>query len=196
MNVKQRRSMLNNASDDEIRIAEGCKRRDARIQKQVFEKYYGLMLTICMRYTQSKEDARDVLQEGFVKIFEKIDQYDFKHSFSGWMKRIMVNTAIDRYRKDVKMPMQDDEEILLNESIDPDAISQLSEEEILACIQRLPTGYRTVFSMYVIEGYNHKEIGEKLGIAEGTSKSQLAKAKALLQKKIEGLTALPHNHGK
>lgn len=182
--------MLKEASEDEIRLAKGCLERNARVQKIVFEKYYGLMLSICIRYTSNREDARDVLQEGFVKVFEKVEQYDFKHSFRAWMKRVMVNTAIDRYRKDAKMPMHEDESILTNESVEADAISALSEQEILKCIQRLPDGYRTVFSMYVIEGFNHKEIGEKLGIAEGTSKSQLAKAKALLKRKIEALSAV------
>lgn len=179
---------------DDMQLAKGCKKRDPRMQKLVFEKYYGLMLGICLRYAGNREDARDILQEGFVKIFEKIEQFDFKRSFSAWMKRVMINTAIDRYRKTAKMPMHDDEQVLMNEAVAEDALSILSEQEILACIQRLPTGYRTVFSMYVIEGFNHKEISEKLGIAEGTSKSQLAKAKAILKKKIEAMASIDNSH--
>lgn len=174
----------------EIEMARGCKNREARMQKYVFEKFYGLMMGICLRYTSSREEARDVLQEGFVKIFEKVDQYDESYSFVGWMKRVVVNNAIDNYRRAAKMPMNDDESHLMNESVDADVFSGMGYEEIIKLIQRLPTGYRTVFNLYVIEGFTHKEIGDQLGIAEGTSKSQLNKAKLMLRKKIEELNMI------
>ncbi|MBI3142649.1 MAG: sigma-70 family RNA polymerase sigma factor [Bacteroidetes bacterium] len=171
----------------EMEMAEGCKRHDPKVQKKVFEHYYGIMLGICLRYAQGREEARDMLQDGFVKIFEKIDQYHPDYSFVGWMKRVMVNNAIDQYRRDMRMPTSDDESVLSNQSVDNDVFKDLAYEEIIQMIQRLPKGYRTVFNMYVIEGYTHKEIGELLGIAEGTSKSQLNKAKLLLKRQIEQL---------
>lgn len=174
----------------EIEMVRGCRNREARMQKYVFEKFYGLMMGICLRYASNREEARDVLQEGFVKIFEKVDQYDEAYSFVGWMKRVMVNNAIDNYRRAAKMPMNDDESLLVNESVDADVFAGMGYEEIIKLIQRLPTGYRTVFNLYVIEGFTHKEIGEQLGIAEGTSKSQLNKAKLMLRKKIEELNMI------
>jgi len=174
----------------ELEMANGCKSRDARMQKYVFEKFYGLMMGICLRYVSNREEARDILQEGFIKIFEKVDQYDDSYSFIGWMKRVMVNNAIDNYRRSSKMPMSDNEDILLNEGVDADVFSGMGYKEIIKLIQRLPTGYRTVFNLYVIEGFTHKEIGEKLGIAEGTSKSQLNKAKLMLRKQIEELNMI------
>lgn len=170
-------------------LARACKGRDAIAQQRVFKKYYGLMLAVCIRYAPNREEARDMLQDGFVKIFEKIDQYDESYSFVAWMKRIMINTAIDQYRKNMRTPTSDDETVLLNESVDEDAIASLGYQEILKLIQLLPKGYRTVFNLYVIEGYSHKEIADKLGVAEGTSKSQLNKAKKILQKKITELNA-------
>ncbi|MBI1182977.1 sigma-70 family RNA polymerase sigma factor [bacterium] len=175
---------------NELKMAQGCKNRDPRMQKLVFEKYYGLMLGICIRYAQNREEARDMLQEGFIKIFEKIEQYNEQYSFVGWMKRVMVNNAIDQYRRDVRMPVSDNELVLLNEGVDADVFAGMGYEEIIKLIQRLPKGYRTVFNLYVIEGYSHKEIGEMLGVAEGTSKSQLNKAKLMLKKKIEELNTI------
>ncbi|MGB0430694.1 MAG: RNA polymerase sigma factor [Bacteroidia bacterium] len=174
----------------EQQMAEACKKRDAKMQKYVFEKYYGLMMGVCIRYAPNREEARDMLQEGFVKIFDKIDQCDAKYSFVGWMKRVMVNNAIDQYRRDARMPQTDNELVLENESVNADVFSGLGYEEIIKLVQRLPKGYRTVFNLYVIEGYTHKEIGEKLGVAEGTSKSQLNKAKYMLRKKIEEMNII------
>lgn len=173
-------------SEEQI-LARDCKRGNKEAQRKVFEKYYGLMLAICIRYSNNREVARDLLQDGFIKIFEKIEQFDESFSFIGWMKRIMVNNAIDHYRKNARNPKEDDEVALINKTSDDDVISDISYNEILKCIQLLPNGYRTIFNMYVIEGYTHKEIADLLGIAEGTSKSQLNKAKAILRKKIEEL---------
>ena len=173
-------------SEEQI-LARDCKRGNKEAQRKVFEKYYGLMLAICIRYSNNREVARDLLQDGFIKIFEKIEQFDESFSFIGWMKRIMVNNAIDHYRKNARNPKEDDEVALINKTSDDDVISDISYKEILKCIQLLPNGYRTIFNMYVIEGYTHKEIADLLGIAEGTSKSQLNKAKAILRKKIEEL---------
>lgn len=179
-----------NTAYTEKEMVEGCQKRDAKIQKYVFEKFYGLMMGVCMRYAPNREEARDMLQEGFVKIFDKVDQCDTNYSFIGWMKRVMVNNAIDQYRRDARMPQSDNELVLENESVDADVFSGMGYEEIIRLIQRLPKGYRTVFNLYVIEGYTHKEIGEQLGIAEGTSKSQLNKAKLMLRKKIEELNTI------
>lgn len=178
----------------EKEMAEGCQKRNAKMQKYVFDKFYGLMMGICMRYAPNREEARDMLQEGFVKIFDKVDQCDTNYSFIGWMKRVMVNNAIDQYRRDARMPQSDNELILENESVDAEVFSGLGYEEIIRLIQLLPKGYRTVFNLYVIEGYTHREISEKLGVAEGTSKSQLNKAKLMLRKKIEELNSIDQDN--
>lgn len=171
-------------------MVDGCRKKDPRIQKYVFEKFYGMMMGVCLRYAPNREEARDMIQEGFVKIFDKIEQCDTTYSFIGWMKRVMVNNAIDQYRRDIRMPKSDNELVLLNESVDADVFSGMGYEEIIKLIQLLPKGYRTVFNLYVIEGYTHKEIGELLGVAEGTSKSQLNKAKYMLRKKIEEMNII------
>lgn len=151
--------------------------------------YYGKMLGVCLRYISDRDSAEEVLQEGFIKIFDKLDAFDYKGSFEGWMKRIMANTAIDSIRKHKKDPMltDNDEDFKLG-AADP-MIDQEDEEFVaikaemaLDAIQQLSPAYRAVFNLYVVEEYTHKEIAEILGISEGTSKSNLAKAKMNLQK--------------
>ena len=151
--------------------------------------YYGKMLGVCLRYINDRDSAEEVLQEGFIKIFDKLDAFDYKGSFEGWMKRIMANTAIDSIRKHKKDPMltDNDEDFKLG-AADP-MIDQEDEEFVaikaemaLDAIQQLSPAYRAVFNLYVVEEYTHKEISEILGISEGTSKSNLAKAKLNLQR--------------
>jgi RNA polymerase sigma factor (sigma-70 family) len=172
---------------EEKRLIEACLQGNSLAQKKLFKKYYNLMFAICLRYTKDHDSAKEILQEGFIKIFNSISKFKFEGSFVGWMKRIMINSAIDRYRKLNTEPPQ--LEIDTNVQIDEDAdiYSKLEKDDLLRCVQQLPDGYRTVFNLYAIEGYSHKEIGEKLGISEGTSKSQLFKAKQMLQKMIKNL---------
>lgn len=148
--------------------------------------YYSKMMGVCYRYTKNTEDARDILQDGFVKVYSNLKKYTFKGSLEGWIRRIMVNTAIDNYRKQKDVFFVDDDTgfILENSKIEsPDSIySKFGEDVIIGAIQSLSPAYQAVFNLNVIEGYQHKEIAEKLNISEGTSKSNLAKAKQNLKK--------------
>ena len=129
--------------------------------------------------------AEDIMQEGFIRIFRYLDKFNNKGSFEGWMRRIMVNTAINYYKKNLSSAKEAEyHDYMSNQSFDADAISAMSHEEVLLLVQDLPDGYRTVFNLYIIEGYSHKDISEKLGISENTSKSQLSRARASLKNKI------------
>lgn len=151
--------------------------------------FYGKMLSVCMRYLPDRDSAQEVLQEGFIKVFEKIGAFDHKGSFEGWIRRIIANTAIDAIRKSKKDPYLTDNDndfklggadpIVEREEIE---FTDLKAEIAMAAIQELSPAYRAVFNLYVLEDFSHKEIGEILGISEGTSKSNLAKAKMNLQK--------------
>lgn len=167
------------------KLVQGCKNDDPQSQRALFEKYYGLLFGICLRYANDRDEAKDILQEGFVKIFNHIKNYEFTGSFEGWMKRVMINTAIDQYRKHQNEPYLQDIDAGPEPGIPEEGLENLKEEDLLKLIQGLPEGYRMVFNLYIIEGYNHQEIAEMLEINEGTSKSQLAKAKKMLQKKLE-----------
>ncbi|HPD65956.1 MAG TPA: RNA polymerase sigma factor [Bacteroidia bacterium] len=170
---------------EEFQLVQQCIKGNHLAQQKLFKKYYSLMLGVCLRYANNREDAKEILQEGFIKIFRHLETFKFEGTLISWMKKIMVNTAIDKYRKKITEPEQISLENT-NES-DPaeDMLSRLTTEDLLNCINQLPLGYRTIFNLYVIEGYSHKEIGEKLGISEGTSKSQLFKAKQSLQEMIK-----------
>ena len=139
------------------------------------------MFTVCLRYTSSREDAEDVLQEGFIKVFRYIAKYQVGTSLTAWIKRIMINTAIDYYRKKSRRRVEDIDDARTVFSGDPDAISLMSAEEIIDCLQRLSPAYRSVFNLYIIEGYSHKEVAEILNISESTSRSNLVKARQKLR---------------
>ena len=176
--------MIEDVNKDDKSLIEGCMKGKSLAQEKLFKKYYGLMLAVCLRYANDKSDAHDILQEGFIKIFSKINLFKFQGSFKGWMKRIMVNTAIDRYRKKTNepYPVEINENLSLVES--EDVISKLNSDDLLMLITKLPVGYRTVFNMYVIEGYSHKDIAKELNISENTSKSQLSRARSSLKAKL------------
>ena len=143
------------------------------------------MYAVCLRYANNSEDAQDLLQEGFIKIFRNLHRFRAEGSFEGWIRRVFVNTAIEHYRKkSAQLSSVSEKEENTIEDTDITALDSLAEKDILNLIQELSPGYKTVFNLYVVEGYSHKEIGEMLGISEGTSKSQLARAKAILQKKV------------
>jgi RNA polymerase sigma factor (sigma-70 family) len=139
------------------------------------------MYAVCLRYAGNAEEAEDILQEGFIKVFRKMDSYRGEGSFEGWIRRIFVNTAIEHFRrKRYLMPVTEKEENTLEGKYNS-ALDDLGAKDIMALVQELSPGYRTVFNMYVVEGYTHKEIAIMLGISEGTSKSQLSRAKVILQ---------------
>ena len=142
------------------------------------------MYTVCLRYAGNGDDAQDVLQDGFVKVFKNLEKFRGEGSFEGWIRRIFVNTAIEHLRRKtqlISIGEKEERSIPLNEKT---ALDNLAEKDILELIQQLSPGYRTVFNMYVIEGYTHKDIGGILGISEGTSKSQLARARVILQQMV------------
>ncbi|MBL4668123.1 MAG: RNA polymerase sigma factor [Flavobacteriales bacterium] len=169
-------------------IVKNCVKGDRKAQQELYKIFYGKMMGVCYRYTNNTEDAKDVLQDGFVKVYRNLKKYTFKGSLEGWIRRIMVNTAIDHFRKHKDVFFVDDEEgyILENSKVESaDSIySQFGESVIMEAIQSLSPAYKAVFNLNVIEGYQHKEIAEKLGISEGTSKSNLAKAKQNLRQQL------------
>lgn len=169
----------------EEEIIEGCKKGNKKSQKLLFDlyskKYYG----ICLRYFKNSNEAEDALQEGFIRIFNSIDKFRFEGSFEGWMRRIIVNTTLNFYKANLKHYYNTDyDEIEETFEDDNTNYDGLTVELMLETIKGLPDGYRLVFNLFEIEGYSHKEIAEMLGISINTSKSQLMKAKKVLQKKL------------
>lgn len=168
-------------SKDESNIIEACIRQDRAAQKILYEEYFGTMMSICLRYANNEDDALDLVHEGFIKIFTNLHKYQLDTALGAWMKRIMVNTCIDNYRKMVRRRTEDLEQAQQLHSADADAVSQFSEQEILKAIQKLPLTYRAIFNLYVIEGFSHREISEQLHITESTSRSNLVKARTKLK---------------
>jgi RNA polymerase sigma-70 factor (ECF subfamily) len=165
-----------------------CLRGDPRAQRQLYNQFAGLMLTVCRRYLRQQEDAEEALLLGFAKVFRALPNYRHEGSFEGWVRRIMVNEALMelRRREPLHLSFEDFAQPENLASTPATADTQLQAEELLALLQELPVGYRTVFNLYALEGYSHAEIAEALGISEGTSKSQLSKARALLQRRLNG----------
>ncbi len=171
-----------NMSDSDL--ITGCIAGDRRMQESLYRKYSAKMYAVCLRYASNTDDARDLLQEGFIKVFRNLEKFRHEGSFEGWMRRVFVNTSIEHFRKKVYTNSISEKEEMAVEDASWTALDNLAEKDIVQLVRELSPGYRTVFNMYVIEGYSHKEIGDLLGITEGTSKSQLARAKAILQKKV------------
>jgi RNA polymerase sigma factor (sigma-70 family) len=171
----------------ELELIQGCIQEDRHCQRAVFDRYAGKMMTVCLRYARHRMEAEDLLQDSFIKIFDNIHRFEGKGSFEGWIRRIVVNTALKSISKHSFQKEGIGLENIYESSEDPSVLAQLSEEEILKLIQELPDGYRIVFNLYCIEGYSHKEIGETLGIEESTSRSQLVKARNMLQNKVTHL---------
>ncbi len=172
------------SSDIESKIIKGCQNRKIKAQKALYEKYAGKMLAVCRRYTGNIPDAEDLLQEGFIVVFDKIGQYRNEGSFEGWLRRIFVNHSLQFLRKKThmyslsNMNLPEDEDSLQNRF---ESEKGLSLKEILDYIDQLPEGYKLIFNMYVLDGYTHQEIANSLNISIGTSKSQLARAKKKLR---------------
>lgn len=168
----------------EAEIIEGCLKGDRRAQQHLYDQYCGRFLAICLRYIKDRDLAEDVMIEGFMRIFDKLPQYEEKGSFEGWMKKVMVREALMALRKNKNLML----EVALEDHEDFRGVHyefrDLEVEELMGMIQDLPLGYRTVFNLYAIEGYAHAEIGELLGITENTSKSQLSRARNLLKQKL------------
>lgn len=168
-------------SGKEEKLIRGCRDKDPRAQRDAYQLWAPKMLGICLRYIKDRGEAESVMIGGFVKIFDKINQYSGEGNFEGWMRRIMVNESLTYLRQHKHTFMMVDAEEASREISYEEADQQLQAEELLAIIQQLPDGYRTIFNLYAIEGYSHKEIAEQLGISENTSKSQLSRARNQLQ---------------
>ena len=166
-------------------------RQERWAQKQLYEQYFGKLMGICMRYAGSRDGALDLLHEGFMKAFQHIGKYKPGTSIFSWLRTLMVNVCIDYYRKNQRRRTSDLDTVVSKVVDGPDVLSSLTEEEILSKVQELPPVYRTVFNLYVIEGYSHKEIGEMLDITESTSRSNLVKAR---QKLIDSLSGIGYQH--
>lgn len=177
--------MIHKAYMDEKQLIEGCIRNDRLCQEALFKRYAGKMKAVCMRYMRQSDEAEDVLQEGFIKLFKSLHQYTFQGSFEGWIRKIMVNTALTKMSR---MSFKLEVDLIENyhDVFDyRDIIENISAKEIRTMISELPDGYRLVFNLYVMEGYSHKEIAETLGVTENTSRSQLLKARLALQNKLK-----------
>jgi len=176
---------------EEKELITACKKGERRAFVELYERHSGVMFAICLRYARNRADAEDILQEGFAKIFNKLDQYKFEGSFEGWMKRVIVSCALLFYRKKsnvmyVEHVQEDSPASVTYET----AEDQMSHNELMEMVQRLPFGCRTVFNLYAIEGFTHKEVAQQLGISEGTSKSQLSDSRRLLKKMIAAASAV------
>lgn len=172
----------------EDKIIKGCVQNEYKAQKMLFRKYRNILLGVCLRYCQTKDEAEDVLLIGFYRIYKNIYKYKDTGSFESWMKRVVINVAIDNYRKNKKYYHHDNIDDHENIRFASDSFTEsISRDEILRTVNELSPGYRMVFNLFVLEGYSHKEIANMLDISESTSKTQLRKARLILQKKLHKL---------
>ncbi|MBR4978000.1 MAG: RNA polymerase sigma factor [Bacteroidales bacterium] len=170
----------------DLQLIESCKRGDRASQKVVYDRLASRMFPICIRYAGDRESAQDILQDGFITLFTKLDDFKGDGSFEGWARRIFVTTALMYLRKKDALKMSD--ELDLARGMKADTVSQMQNlgyKELMTLILTLPPGFRTVFNLYALEGYSHKEISEMLGISETTSRTQLSRARLWLQNKIK-----------
>ncbi|MBT8196572.1 MAG: sigma-70 family RNA polymerase sigma factor [Bacteroidia bacterium] len=170
----------------EDKLVEACKRGQRQAQKEMYERFAGKMMAVCLRYTRNREEAEDILQIGFVKVFTKINSYNGIGSLEGWVRKVIVNTALESFRKkNVLNGASDVTEINQQGHVNWNPVEdEMNAKELIKIIQKLPDGFRTVFNLYAIEGYSHMEIAKQLNITEGTSKSQYSRAKEWLRKKL------------
>ncbi|MGV3539822.1 MAG: RNA polymerase sigma factor [Rufibacter sp.] len=168
-----------------MELVRGCLVSDRDAQRKLYKHFFGYAMSVCLRYCKDTEEAKEVLNDGFMKVFTRIKQYNPEKPFKGWLRRIMINTALDNYRANLKHYHAADIEEAAPMADDADVVSSLNYEYLISLIQQLSPAYRTVFNMYVIDGYTHEEIGEILGISEGTSKSNLSKARANLREVLK-----------
>ncbi|MFN5983637.1 MAG: RNA polymerase sigma factor [Fluviicola sp.] len=171
---------------DDVTLIKECSRGNAKAQRALFDKFAPKMLAVCMRYLKNIDEAEDALQDGFVKVFQKIPEFKMEGSLEGWIRRIMVNNSLDAIRRNKKQLLEDDVDSVQHKvSFTDFQFDDMDLQYLMKIIQSLPDGYRVVFNMFAIEGYSHKEIAETLGVSENTSKSQYSRARALLRDKLE-----------
>lgn len=176
---------MKNADTNKLKaLIKGCRKQKRASQKQLYKEFYAYGMSICIRYVSNRDEAAEVLNDAFMKVFENIHKFDLNKSFKPWLRTILINTAINFYNKKQRQYQTEEINDAIEETDTEDVLSHLSYQEIVGLIQELSPQYRTVFNLYVIEGYKHEEIAKKLDIAIGTSKSNLAKAKKRLQEKL------------
>jgi RNA polymerase sigma-70 factor (ECF subfamily) len=176
----------------ERELVEGCLREDRRSQEALYTRYARRMYAVCLRYARHELEAQDMMQEGFVRVFDKLGGFRQDGSLEGWVRRIMVHTAINQYRRKSFQQERFGLEKLPEDPVAATALADLGERELLALVAGLPDGYRTVFNLFAIEGYDHAEIASMLGCGESTSRSQLAKARRMLQERIHAIHQTTH----
>jgi RNA polymerase sigma-70 factor (ECF subfamily) len=170
----------------EEQIVKGCLKKNPAAQRELYDLFAQKMMGVCVRYANNYEDAEDILQEGFIKVFEKINQFKATGPLGGWIRMIMINTALIHIRKNKKWQFSEDvTEMVYLSNEEHSVLDEMAAEELLELIKTMPPGYKTVFNLFAIEGFSHKEIAEELGVSESTSKTQFLKAKAHLRKQIE-----------
>jgi RNA polymerase sigma-70 factor (ECF subfamily) len=173
-------------------IINGCLKGDRRDQELLYRRYAARLYAVCLQYSGNDEEARDVLQEGFIKIYENLVHYKYEGSFDGWVRRIMVNTALEKYRSKHNLYRVDDIDQIPEPNAEPDNedYAGLEARDLMEIIRELPPRYRIVFNLFAIEGYSHKEISDMMSISEGTSKSNLSRARVILQRRVGSYTGL------
>jgi len=178
--------ILNQEESSMQLLIQGCKKNDRESQRLLYQHYYAYAMSICVRYCRSFEESKEIVNDGFMKVFTKLDQHETESSFKAWLRKIMVNSAIDHYRKEVRHYNQSPpgHEVVLG-TVSNNALDDLSYAELIGMVQRLSPAYRAVFNLYVIDGYTHEEISDLLGISSGTSKSNLMKARENLKKMLD-----------
>ena len=174
------------------KILKGCLAGNRRDQELLYRRHAGKLYAVCLQYSGNDDEAKDILQEGFIKIFENLEHYKYEGSFEGWMRRITVNTALEKFRSKYNLYRVDDIDVIPEPFAEPDEYdySGLNAKDLLNIIRELPPKYRMVFNLYAIEGYSHKEISEMANISEGTSKSNLSRARNILQRRVGSYTGL------
>jgi len=167
------------------KLIKACKKRNLNAQSQLYQQYKDDLFILCLKYCKNRAEAQDNLQDSFLAIFDKIKSYKGKGSFEGWMKRITINKAIDKYKNDIMIPTEINNDLLIDSDFNSEVINNIPLQDILKHIQELPTKYRLVFNLYQLDGYSHDDISKLLNISKGTSKSNLHRAKKILQTKIQ-----------
>jgi RNA polymerase sigma factor (sigma-70 family) len=176
--------MADNHTEKLNELLAQCIENQPKAQKQLFDILAPKMFSVCLRYAKDEDEAKDILQESFIKVFNNLTKFEHKGSFEGWIKRIFINTSIEFYRKNKRQNMVDNIDSVAEQSIDSQILSMLKAADLMKLVNCLPTGYRTVFNLYVVEGYTHQEISNMLHISDNTSKSQLHKARLHLQELV------------
>jgi RNA polymerase sigma-70 factor (ECF subfamily) len=173
-------------------LIQGCKRNDRDSQRLLYQHYYSYALSICIRYSRNITEAKEVVNDGFMKVFSKIDQYNSESPFKGWLRKIMIHASIDQYRKELKHQHNEPLKASHGGFTQPQAVADLSHEELIGLIQKLSPAYRAVFNLFAIDGFTHQEIGKILNISVGTSKSNLLKARENLREMLGELNKISY----